>query len=132
MTGVQTCALPICAALGLLPFGSGADLPLMTVNQALMALDIAGAHGGGAEPARLAELGLVGVAAVASRGVARKLAPKVPGLGWLVRGTVAWGGTVLVGSALAVWHQLAKRTTTSMENTSITPPFSVDECDTLA
>lgn len=88
------------AVIGLLPFGSGADLPLMTANQVLMGLDLAGAHGEGASSVRFAEAAAVVAGAFASRGVARRLCRSLPGLGALVRAGVAYGTTRAMGEAL--------------------------------
>ena len=88
------------AVIGLLPFGGGADLPLMTANQILMDLDVAGVHGRGASTERLAEAAAVLVGAYVSRAAARKLSASLPGLGALVRAGVAYGATYALGEAM--------------------------------
>ena len=88
------------AVIGLLPFGSGADLPLMTANQMLMDLDLAGAYGQGASSSRLVEATAVLAGAYASRALSRRLSKSLPGLGALVRAGVAYGATLALGEAL--------------------------------
>ena len=85
------------AVIGLLPFGSGADLPLMTANQMLMDLDLAGAYGQGASSSRLVEATAVLAGAYASRALSRRLSKSLPGLGALVRAGVAYGATLALG-----------------------------------
>lgn len=87
------------AGIGLVPFIPGADLPLMTINQAKMVLQIASAYGESMDASRAREvLGVVG-AAFACRSIARSLAGVVPALGWAVRAAVGYGGTMAIGRA---------------------------------
>lgn len=95
------------AAVGLLPFGSGADMPVMAANQALMALDVAGAYGDGVTGELLCELGLMIAGAFVSRGVARAACRALPGLGLIVRPAVAYGGTAAMGMGLVARRELA-------------------------
>lgn len=95
------------AAVALLPLGS-ADMPVMTANQALMALDIAGAYGQGATVERAAELGAVVGCAFASRAAARAASRVFPGLGLIVKPAVAFGSTTLLGRALALRFEAEK------------------------
>ena len=88
------------AVIGLLPFGSGADLPLMTANQVLMDLDLAGVYGQGASSSRLVEATAVLAGAYASRALSRRLSKSLPGLGPLVRAGVAYGATLALGEAM--------------------------------
>lgn len=85
-------------AVSLIP---GSDLPLMCMNQAKLALDLAAAYGEPpADAARVAELlGVVG-AGFAYRAVARTLAGALPGLGLLVKASMGYGGTLATGRAL--------------------------------
>ena len=89
------------AAVAILPLG-GADMPVMTANQALMALDVAGAYGNGATIERAAEVSAVVACAFASRAAARKASSLFPGLGLLVKPAVAFGATCALGYALTV------------------------------
>ncbi len=94
------------AAVGLLPLSGGADMPVLVAGQTLMALDLAGAYGHGPSAGRLADVTAVICAGLASRAVARRLARALPGLGWLVRGAVAYGGTAAIGAALVCRHEV--------------------------
>lgn len=95
------------AAVALLPLGS-ADMPVMTANQALMALDVAGAYGKGATVERAVELGAVLGCAFASRAVARAASKVFPGLGLVVKPAVAFGATTLLGRGLAMRFEAEK------------------------
>ena len=94
------------AVIGFLPFGSGADLPLMTANQMLMGLDVAGANGQGATPERFAETAVILAGAYASRAAARRLSCSLPGLGALVRAGVAYSATFALGEAARLRFEL--------------------------
>ena len=83
-------------------------MPLLTANQALMALDVAGAHGRGANAERVADIAFVVASAFACRGIARYLSENLPGLGLLVRPAVAFGGTAAVGRALIARFEAEK------------------------
>ncbi|MGZ4388169.1 MAG: hypothetical protein ACXVZL_02175, partial [Gaiellaceae bacterium] len=79
--------------VGAAVFLPGVDLPVLTLNQLRLVLRIAAAHGQEVGPKRLPEaLGVLG-AGIGFRGVARSLAGLVPGVGWAVKGGVAYGGT---------------------------------------
>lgn len=94
------------AAVGLLPLSGGADMPVLAAGQTLMALDLAGAYGHGPSADRLADVAAVIFAGLASRAVARRVSRMLPGLGWLVRGAVAYGGTAAIGWALVCRHEV--------------------------
>lgn len=94
------------AVIGLLPFGSSADLPVMAANEALMAIDIAGVYGQGAGVARLAEVACVVGAAFASREAARRLSRSLPGLGAAVKAGIAYGATLAMGRALVLRFEM--------------------------
>lgn len=84
-------------AVSLIP---GSDLPIMTANQAKLALDMAAAYGCEIDLSRAAELvGVVG-AGLVYRSVARTLVGLVPGVGALLKAGVGYGGTMATGSAL--------------------------------
>lgn len=88
------------AVVGLVRLIPGSDLPLMTANQAKLALDIAAAHGRALEPARAVELAAVIGGGLTWRALARALVSLLPGLGTLARVGVAYGGTLATGTAL--------------------------------
>ncbi len=87
------------AGIGLVAFIPGADLPLMTLNQAKMLLQIAAAYGESMSAARAKELAAVVAGGVACRNVAREVAGVVPGVGWAVKAAVGYAGTFAMGQA---------------------------------
>lgn len=96
---VQTTAFEN-AGIGLIPFLPGADLPVMTLNQAKMALQIAAAYGCEMDKNRVKELAAVLVGAYLSRSLARKLIAAVPVLGIVIKPGIAYGTTTAVGYAI--------------------------------
>ena len=93
------------AGVGLVPLLSGADLPVMTLNQAKMVLQIAAAYGQEMDKGRLKEIGAVVAGAYLSRSLARKLVAAVPVLGFLFRTGVAYGSTIAVGYAVIEYFE---------------------------
>ena len=87
------------AGIGLVPLIAGADLPVMTLNQAKMVLQIAAAYGQEMDKNRAKELACVVGGAYFCRVVARELIELVPVLGFAIRPAVAYGGTSAVGYA---------------------------------
>lgn len=85
------------AAIGVVPFIPGADMPIMTLNQAKMVLKIAAAYGEEMDAGRVKEIVAVIMSGIALRSVARTVAGVVPVLGWAVRGVVGYAGTVALG-----------------------------------
>ena len=93
------------AAIGLVPFIPGADLPVMTLNQAKMALQIAAAYDQAMGMERAKEiLGVVG-GAFACRTLARNLVEFIPVLGFIIKPGVAYGGTAAIGYALIEYFE---------------------------
>ena len=90
------------AGVGLVPLIPGADLPIMTLNQAKMVLQIAAAYGQEMDKNRLKELAMVLVGAYVSRGVVRRLVAAVPLLGFLIKAGVAYGTTAAGEDATGV------------------------------
>ena len=88
------------AGIGLVPIIPGADLPIMTLNQAKMVLQIAAAYGREMDKDRLKELAAVVGGAYACRTLARELVEFVPVLGFAIRTGVAYGGTAALGHAV--------------------------------
>lgn len=86
-------------AVGLVMFIPGADLPIMTLNQAKMLLQIAAAYGCPLNGERIKELAAVVGGAFMCRNVARTLAGVVPVLGWAIRAGVGYAGTQAMGRA---------------------------------
>lgn len=87
------------AGIGAVLFIPGADMPVMTLNQAKMLLQIAAAYGKPMTGERVKELAFVVGGAFACRNVARQAAALVPGLGWAAKAAVAYAGTEAMGRA---------------------------------
>ncbi len=77
----------------------GADMPLMTANQAKMIMQIAAAFGEEIGTERIKELAAVVGGGFALRAVARQALTFVPVLGWAVKGGFGYGGTLAMGYA---------------------------------
>jgi len=80
-------------------FVPGVDLPVLTLNQMRMVLRIAAAHGEEISNERMPELVAVLGGGLAFRAAARELLDLVPGVGWAVKGAVAYAGTRALGEA---------------------------------
>lgn len=82
------------AALGAVSLIPGSDFPLMTTNQAKLAVQMSSCYGAPLSPRRAAELvGVVG-AGMAYRSCARSVAGLLPGTGNLLKAGIAFGGTM--------------------------------------
>jgi uncharacterized protein (DUF697 family) len=89
--------------LGVAIFIPGADFPVLTLNQIRMVLRIAAAYGEELDrQSALEVLSVVGVG-LGFRAVSRQLAAVVPGLGWVVKGGIAYAGTRAIGEAAAAF-----------------------------
>lgn len=93
---VRSCALEN-AAVGAVDLVPRADLPVMAVSQAKLALDIEAAHGKGSTLEGATDVALVMALALAYRSLARAASKAAPGLSWLVRGLMGAGGTWATG-----------------------------------
>lgn len=93
------------AGVGLLFLIPGADLPVMTLNQAKMLLQIAAAYGQSIDAGRVRELAALVGGAFACRAVARQLAAAVPVLGWAVKAAVGYSGTLAMGRAAVEFYE---------------------------
>lgn len=87
------------AGVGAVVFIPGADMPVMTLNQAKMLLQIAAAYGQPLNVERVKELAAVVGGAFFFRNVARQFAGLIPGLGWAVKAAVGFAGTQAMGRA---------------------------------
>ncbi len=85
--------------IGVVTILPGADMPLLTANQLKMVLKIAAIYNEEVSLTRLKELTAVVGTGFALRGLARQLLDFVPGVGWVVKGAVAFTGTEAVGKA---------------------------------
>lgn len=82
------------AALGAVSLVPGSDFPLMTTNQAKLAVQMSSCYGAPLSPRRAAELaGVVGAGAM-YRSCARSVAGLLPGIGNLLKAGIAFGGTM--------------------------------------
>lgn len=87
------------AGVGFVVFIPGADLPVMTLNQAKMVLQIAAAYGQPITVERVKELAAVVGGGFACRAAARQLVGVVPALGWAIKAAVGYAGTMAMGRA---------------------------------
>lgn len=87
------------AGVGFVVFIPGADLPVMTLNQAKMLLQIAAAYGCPMNIERAKELAFVVGGAFAMRSIARQAVAVVPGLGWAIKAAIGYAGTEAMGRA---------------------------------
>jgi len=93
------------AVIGVIAFIPGADLPLMTANQAKMLLQIAAVYGEPLGAERVKELAAVVGGAFALRAVARQLLGFIPGVGWAVKGGIGYAGTVAMGATAIAYFE---------------------------
>jgi len=89
--------------VGLVAIIPGADLPIMTANQAKMVLQIAAAYGQTLGVERIKELAVVLGGGFAFRTIARQMLAFIPGFGWAVKAGIGYSGTMAMGYA-AVEH----------------------------
>ncbi len=85
--------------VGLVAVIPGADLPIMTANQAKMVLQIAAAYGQPLGAERIKELAVVLGGGFALRAVARQVLTLIPGFGWAVKAGIGYSGTMAMGYA---------------------------------
>ncbi len=93
------------AGVGLVPFIPGADMPLMTLNQSMMVLQIAAVYGMEVGQERWRELLAVLGAGFVGRTAARQLVGLVPVLGWAIRPGMALAMTQAMGRAAVLWFE---------------------------
>lgn len=89
--------------LGVAIFIPGADFPVLTLNQIRMVLRLAAAYGEELDRERAFEILPVVAAGLGFRTIARHLVGIVPGLGWAVKGGVAYGATLAIGEAASAY-----------------------------
>ena len=111
---ITSCAIQnaTVGAINLIP---GSDLPIMTTNQAKLALDIAAAYGKGLTASRLPEMAGVVGAGFAYRALARTLLGLVPGVGWALRDGLGYAGTVATGNAIKARFEASRHTAESTD-----------------
>jgi uncharacterized protein (DUF697 family) len=85
--------------IGAAIFLPGADLPVLTLNQVRLVLQIADAHGFEIDRERVPELiGVIG-GGMGFRALARQALGAIPIAGWAVKGGIAYAGTRALGEA---------------------------------
>ena len=92
----------LIGAVAIIP---GADMPLMTANQAKMLLQIAAAYGEALGTDRIKELAVIVGGGFTLRAIARQLLTTVPVMGWAVKGGIGYGGTMAMGRAAIAYFQ---------------------------
>lgn len=93
------------ALIGAVVIIPGADMPLMTLNQGKMLLQIAAAYGQPLGADRVKELAAIVGGGFALRAVARQLLTFVPGFGWAIKGAIGYGGTIAMGKAAVAYFE---------------------------
>jgi len=84
---------------------AGADMPIMTANQAKMLLQIAAAYGEPLGMERVKELLAVVGGGYLMRAIARQALTFVPVLGWAIKGGVAYTGTLAMGKTAVQYFE---------------------------
>ena len=93
------------AAIGIVAFVPGSDLPLITLNQAKLVLQMAAVYDQTLDKRRAKEIVAVVLGAFGWRALARQLSRLVPVLGIPVKTAVAYTGTLAVGHAACVYFE---------------------------
>lgn len=96
--------------LGVAIFIPGADMPALTLNQIRMVFRIAAAYGEKIDLDRAFEILAVVGAGFGFRAIAREAVAFVPGIGWVVKGGIAYAGTQAVGRAAAAYFEAGGQT----------------------
>ena len=91
--------------LGVAIFIPGADLPALTLNQIRMVFRIAAAYGEQIDRDRAVEILAVIGAGFGFRALAREALGFVPGVGWVIKGGIAYAGTRALGHAAAAYFE---------------------------
>jgi uncharacterized protein (DUF697 family) len=91
--------------LGVAIFVPGADFPVLTLNQLRMVFRIAAAYGQEIDRERVPEILAVVGAGFGFRTVAREALGFIPGLGWAIKGGIAYAGTKALGKAAAAYFE---------------------------
>ncbi len=87
------------AGIGAVLFIPGADMPIMTLNQAKMLLQIAAAYGQPMTIERAKELVAVVAGGFSCRSLARQIVGILPVGGWVAKGAIGYAGTLAMGKA---------------------------------
>lgn len=92
------------AVVGLLPI-PGADMPVMTANQARMVLNLAAAYGEELSLQRARELLGVLAAGFGLRALTRQVVKVVPVGGWVAGAAIGYAGTVAMGRSTMLYFE---------------------------
>lgn len=92
------------AVVGALPI-PGADMPVMTANQARMVLNIAAAYGEELSLERARELLGVLAAGFGLRALSRQAVKLVPVGGWVAAAAIGYAGTIAMGRATMLYFE---------------------------
>lgn len=107
------------AGIGFVVIIPGADMPVMTLNQMRLVLQIASIYGAEINVSRLRELACVMGSAFGWRALARELCDMIPGLGWALKAGVGYSGTQAVGrTAVAYFEKQAGEDITVISSAS--------------
>lgn len=87
-------------------FIPGADMPIMTLNQIKMVLQIATAYGEPLDMQRIKEIASVVAGAFISRTIARELVAFVPGIGWAIKAGIGYGATYAMGFSVIEYFSM--------------------------
>jgi uncharacterized protein (DUF697 family) len=93
------------AAIGGLSIIPGTDMPIMTLNQGKMLLQIAAAYGQQIGSERIKELAAVVGGGFVFRAFARQALTLVPGFGWAIKAGIAYSGTIAMGNAAVAYFE---------------------------
>ena len=96
------------AVVGALPI-PGADMPVMTANQARMVLNIAAAHDEELSLERARELLGVLAAGFGLRALSRQVVKLIPVGGWAAAAAIGYAGTVAMGRATMLYFERDKQ-----------------------
>ena len=123
---ITSCAIQnaTVGAINLIP---GSDLPIMTTNQAKLALDIAASYGKGLSISRLPEMAGVVGAGFAYRALARTLLGLIPGVGWVLRAGLGYAGTLATGNAIKARFEAAAKARMSSDTALSTRSSSIEK-----
>ncbi|RJQ31456.1 MAG: DUF697 domain-containing protein [Actinobacteria bacterium] len=83
----------------------GADMPVLSANQVKMVLEIAAAYGEELSLERAKELLVTIGGGFLFRSAARQLLDFVPGPGWIIKASVAYGGTEALGRSAKLYFK---------------------------
>jgi uncharacterized protein (DUF697 family) len=91
-------------AIGAIFLIPGADMPLITFNQAKMMLEIASMFGLELGGERIKEVLVLIAGAFGCRGVARFLTSRIPVFGWAIRGAIGYSATIALAEAALKYY----------------------------